>query len=204
MDTSDKLGAFRIALILALISAIVSVVPGMGKTAWYVAVPAAAMVLLLGIATLVGGRTPYGFFLIACSLLIPAWCWFAPFISSGKLARLIHGVPLEDPPAEIAKPEQAKPPAPNETVARKRPSEPPETGALFPVDPPEKVAPMFEMREWTSSDGRKMRAELTEVFKNDDGLFTGHFVRDDGKEFDMPIGKLSAEDLAEVKKAMGK
>jgi hypothetical protein len=48
-----------------------------------------------------------------------------------------------------------------------------------------------------------MRAELREVYKNDDGLYAGHFVREDGKEFHMPVGRLSAEDLAEVKKAMG-
>ncbi len=64
------------------------------------------------------------------------------------------------------------------------------------------AAPLFPMRMWTARDGRTMQAELSYVYKGSEGLFVGRFIRDDGKGFDMPIGRLRQEDLEEVKKAM--
>jgi len=203
MDLSDRLGPFRIALILGLISAIVSVVPGSGKIAWYVGVPVAALVLILAIVTIIKGRFGYGMILIVCACLIPLWCLAAPFISTGKLARLIHGLPLEDPPPAAEQTIVVKSPAPKGAKGKKPRPEPPDEVTFFSAEPIAEKPPMFEMREWTSADGRKMRAELKEVFKNDDGLFTGRFIRDDGKAFELPVGKLSPGDLEEVKKAMG-
>lgn len=201
METSDRLGAFRLALILGLVAAIVAVIPGVGMIMWYVGVPVAALVVILAIVTMVRGRPMYGFILIFGALLIPVWCWFAPFLSSGKVAAWIAGVP--DQPAAAPAAPAPKASAPKPDPGKSSPAEPATPRPRPPVEPVANPEPMFAMREWTSSDGRKMRAELSHVFRNDDGLFAGHFVREDGKSFDMPVGRLSPEDLAEVKKAMG-
>jgi len=200
METSDRLGAFRLALILALISAIVAIIPGVGTIMWFVGLPVALVVMILAIVTLVRGRAMYGFFLIFCAFLIPAWCWFAPFLSSGKVAAWIAGRP--DTPAETSKSPVAAAPKPKRAGAKAPPAGSRTTEAPPSVEPIEEPDPMFAMREWTASDGRKMRAELSNIYRNDDGLFTGRFIRDDGKSFDMPVGRLCPEDLAEVKKAM--
>jgi len=201
METSDRLGAFRFALILALVSAIVAIIPGIGVIMWFVGVPVAFLVMILAIVTMIRGRPMYGFLLIFCALLIPGWCWFAPFLSSGKVAAWIAGVP--DTPAAAPGSPAPKAPVPGVTRTEASPTEPRTTGAVQPAEPIGEPEPMFAMREWTSSDGRKMRAELSHVFRNDDGLFTGRFIRDDGKSFDMPVGRLCPEDLDEVKKVMG-
>lgn len=200
IDISDGLGGFRIALILALVAAIVALIPDIGMIRWYVGIPVAALVLILAVVTLIRGRAGHGMFLLVCALVVPGWCWFSPLLSSGKVAAMLNGQPeagagpVDAPPVEGERP--GEPGAGSQ-------SPPVRTEPPVAVEPIEEAAPMFAMREWTSADGRKMRAELSEVIRNDDGLFAGRFIRDDGKEFEMPVGKLCPEDLEEIKKAMG-
>ena len=62
-------------------------------------------------------------------------------------------------------------------------------------EPPAAPDPDPVMREWVNSEGQKMQA----VFKGVDGDSVV-LVRDDGREFKYPIGKLSAESQAQVKR----
>lgn len=47
-----------------------------------------------------------------------------------------------------------------------------------------------------------MRAVLVDVVRGADGKFNCRFLRADGREFDLPLGKLSPQGIADVKAAM--
>lgn len=68
----------------------------------------------------------------------------------------------------------------------------------------ERIVSLIPMREWTSKDGKTMRAELHNVTKGEDGRARGVFVRDDRKLFTLPLDRLSPADVQLIKEAVQK
>jgi hypothetical protein len=88
------------------------------------------------------------------------------------------------PPPEPPRPEPAPAPVP---VAEK------------PLPLPKVLVPS---RKWTDRSGRTMEASLISAAPDEQGYMQGTFERLDGKRFELPIGRLSDEDVAVVKTAL--
>ncbi len=183
-------GASRSATILVLLSAGLALIPGVGFIMWLVGVPVAFVVFILSIVMLAKGQTMDGMIGLAFALALPIWFFAAPIISTS-----VFGVKTEDSNSDsVVTPPGNSTPAPD--------SKPGTTVSDAIAEAVADPVALVAERAWTSTDGRKLRAALLDVVRDTDGLFVGKFLRDDGLEFDLQIGKLAPADVDIVKQAM--
>lgn len=95
-------------------------------------------------------------------------------------------------------------PAPERTAPSPEPARPEPAPAPAPVA--EKPLPLPKVlvpsRKWTDRSGRTMEASLISAAPDEQGYMQGTFERLDGKRFELPIGRLSDEDVSVVKTAL--
>ena len=57
-------------------------------------------------------------------------------------------------------------------------------------------------RDWTDTQGRKLKASLIDALRRVDGSYYGKFRKPDGTEFEYDVLKLSKPDRALIKKVL--
>ncbi|MEM9282107.1 MAG: hypothetical protein AAGA96_09790 [Verrucomicrobiota bacterium] len=174
----------KAAVGLTVVFTILALIPILGWLAAPIGVVFAFIIFILAIVTFVKGGVMAGLAMLFVTFIyIPAIALFGPMLLAGVLNDAIETTEQTAPTAAAAI-------------------------ADSPAQPPEEVVssePLVPVRKWTNKEGETIHAELLDVVKDSEGYYVGLF-RDSatGEQQEIPIGRLSDSDIAEVRAAMSK